>query len=381
MNILDQLRDPALPASLREISAVLLPVAGTLLGLVYAGLIYWFQGALERLTYTKDLLEDLIAAHGKILLDLLVGASLVSLFAYFDLPALTSISFWIVTGLLILDLLRSVASRGYFITLFSTKSIPQHYGPLRSFLRKLWNAGIGGWVPAVVVATLTVAYPLWISWSGGPSWRLSEDATSLYLLMTTAFSLIQVRSLLVEAIGARKMSQQRLLSENEERAQHLDEPAITWDYSKRDLETRILTERLASIGVRDWMDIPSLADAPAWSSRMLHDAPVIGGPPWVKEDGSCHLNIFAPYLLTDDEMRAFIFRWARRMLTTVAESNAAVSKYSLSFFRKEDAGEPQTHLAMIRAGKGDVLRAKDSNLSDRDFIRALPGRYFSPAVA
>ena len=73
----------------------MLPVTGTLLGLVYIALIYWLQGGLSRLEHTKTLLEDLLIADGKVLLDLLVGVSLVNLFAILQVHQLVVLSFWV----------------------------------------------------------------------------------------------------------------------------------------------------------------------------------------------------------------------------------------------------------------------------------------------
>ena len=237
---------------MRELSSFLLPVTGTLLGLVYAGLIYWFQGALGRLQYSRAFLEDILAAHGKVLRDLLVGASLLALFTYFDLTLLTSVSFWGFTTLVTLDLLGVTAERGYFATISSTKFIPGGYGPVRSFLRKLRNAGPTNWWAALAPFALTVAYPVWINSRTGFAWVLSAQAVTVTLLMVTAISLLQIRSLLVEAIHVRKAIEKRLQSSNDERIQQLDPPELVWDRTKQDLERKIVRERLDSIGLRDW---------------------------------------------------------------------------------------------------------------------------------
>ena len=232
---LEQVRNPAFPFTVRELSSFLLPVTGTLLGLVYAGLIYWFQGALGRLQYSHAFLEDILASHGKVLLDFLVGASLLALFAYFDMQLLTSLSFWGFATLVTLDLLRVTAERGYFVTVFSTKFIPGRYGPVRSFLRKIRNAGPANWWAAIAPFALTVAYPLWINSRTGFAWTLSEQAVSATLLTVTGISLLQIRSLLVEAIHTRKAIEERLQSSSDERIQQLDQPEVAWDRTKRAL--------------------------------------------------------------------------------------------------------------------------------------------------
>lgn len=171
---------------------------------MYAGLIYWFQGALDGLEYTRDMVEELVASHGKIQLDLLVAVSLVSLFTYFSLPLLASLMFWLFTVMIAVDVLRFVAIRGDITTHFSTKFMPAHYGASRKFLRNLRNAGLFGWFMPALLLSVTVAYPLSVTWAEGFQWQLSQQGFVVFLLGTAAFSLLQVRSLLVEAVGARK---------------------------------------------------------------------------------------------------------------------------------------------------------------------------------
>jgi hypothetical protein len=61
----------------------------------------------------------------------LVAASIVSLFAVIENTYLISISFWIFAVVFVADNFRYAAERGYIETLFSSKFIPSHYGPVR----------------------------------------------------------------------------------------------------------------------------------------------------------------------------------------------------------------------------------------------------------
>lgn len=375
-----QLRNPVFPFDLPTLSESLLPVTGTLLGLVYAGLIYWFQGALERFEYSRDLLEDMLTADGRLLLDLLVGASLVGLFGLIKASGMASLSFWIFGFVITIDATRVIAARGYFTTIFSSRFIPAHYGRVRAYLRQIKNAGlINSILPSGIVA-LAVIYPLWVSSAKGLTWSITDAGASIFLLSATGFSMIQVRSLLTDAMTARKISEKYRQSQNQKNAQTLSAPEVIWSDDKRDLERRILSERLERIRVRPWAetDLHGLA---SWTSRDLTDLPVLCGPPWVKEDGSCHLNITVPYLPDDVKSREFIILWSRRILEIMADSNTAVQQFSLSFFRKDSDGEPALHFAMIRAGKSDVLATKGKGLSDLEFLKKMPGRFFEAAIA
>jgi len=378
---LERLQDPTFPFTVQQLSSLLLPLTGTLLGLVYAGLIYWFQGALDRLTYSRGFLEEILAAHGKVLLDLLVGASLLALFSYFSLELFATVSFWGFATLLAIDLLHTVAQQGYYITIFSTKVIPAGYGPVRSFLRKLWNAGPVGWWAGVAPFGLTVLYPVWVNSRSGFTWVLSEQAVIATLLTTTAVSLLRIRSLLVEAIGVRKEVEKHLESANDERIQKLEQPVFTWDRTKQRVEREIVREHLKSINLNDWIQTEALKERPNWDSTMLQGTPVLFGLPSIGENGQCHINIYVPHFSSDEETRRCIFAWARRILETLAQSQSDVSRYTLSFFRKDSATE-SSHFAMIRAARADVVQAvQRDGLSDDEFVRLMPGRYFSLGVA
>jgi hypothetical protein len=121
-------------------------VTGVLLGLVYSAHIYWLQGGFSKLEYTKNLLEDLLVAEGKIVLDLLIGASVISLFAVINSVSLISIIFYLFSLWFVTDLVRYTAELGYIKTLFSSKYIPSNYGRVRTYVKKILNAGFLGWI-------------------------------------------------------------------------------------------------------------------------------------------------------------------------------------------------------------------------------------------
>jgi hypothetical protein len=142
----------------------------------------------------------------------------------------------------------------------------------------------------------------------------------------------------------------------------------------------VIEERLMSIGVIQWVENNALVQKESWNSRDLQDTPMLEYKPWVKEHGSCHLNLIIPYLRDDQHTREFIFYWSKCILEVIAKSKTEVRQYSLSFFRKE-GGTKDTHFAMIRAGREEVLKGLSQYSTDEAFVRSLPGKYLSSAVA
>lgn len=372
--------DPPIVVSLKETAKIMLPVTGMLLGLVYVALIYWLQSGLSRLEHTKTLLEDLLISDGKVLLDLLFGASLVSLFAILEIHLLITLSFWVFGIILFVDLLKVTAERGYVETLFSSKFIPPHFGKNRQFLRKIWNAGWAEWIRIIVLYGVCVVYPIIVSQNTTNLPSLSEKSVILFIFASTAIALVYVKSLLTQAFDTRKSLERKMTTENEQKAMSLDETSAIWSEQKRKLEAMVIEERLKSIGVIRWGENNALVQKESWNSRDLGDTPLLEYKPRIEEHGSCGLVIVIPYLKDDQYTREFIFCWSKRILEVIAESKTEVRRYSLSFFRKE--GETKhTHFAMIRAGREEVLRALIQSSTNEDFVRSLSGKYLSSAVA
>lgn len=374
--------NPPIPdiVSLNETAKIMLPVTGMLLGLVYVALIYWLQGGLSRLEHTKTLLEDLLIADGKVLLDLLVGASLVSLFAILQVHQLVVLSFWVFVIMFFIDLLKVTAEQGYVATFFSSKCIPSHYGKNMQFLKKIWNAGWIGWTKLIFLYTICVIYPLAVSQNMGNFPSLSEKSIVLFIFISTAIALVQIRSLLTQAFDTRKSLERNMATENEKKAMSLDEKPVIWSEQKRKLEALVIEERLRSIGVVQWIENDALFQKESWNSRDIQNTPLLMFKPLVEKYGSCHLNLIIPYLKDDQDTREFIFHWSKCILEVIANSKTEVRQYSLSFFRKE-RGTKDTHFAMIRASREDVLKRSSQDCTDEDFVRSLPGKYLSSAVA
>jgi hypothetical protein len=358
----------------------MLPVVAALLGLVYAGLIFWLQGGFAGLEYTASLLRPVISSSGKVVVDLLVGATAVCLFALLQAPYLIGAAFWTFAVIFLIDLSKASAAQGYVVTLFSSKMIPARYGPKRQFLRKIRNAGFQGWPRILVWFCICVGYPVAVSFTFRVEAVLIEKATTIFIFAATTLSLIQIRSLLIQALDIRVQIERDMQNSNDKQAMQIEEKTNPGPEQKRKLEQKIIAERLQSIGIIAWQDIPDLAEADAWTSRDLGEKPVLNGPPWVQGHGNCHLNILIPYLQDDRVTRNFIYRWSRMILETLAASPTEVSHYALSYWRRESpTGIPDTHFGMIRASREEVRKAKTS--SDEEFVRSLPGKYLSPAVA
>ena len=371
---------PDISLTLKEIGGFMLPVTGTILGLIYAALIYWLQGGLSRLEYSKSLVEESLINSARILLDLLVGASVISLCGYFEFRTLASIAFWIFFVVFIYDQLRLLAEQGYIRTLTSNKFVPASYGKLRSFLRRIRLAGIPNIFNTLLIVTVVAVYPIYISAYQKALWQLSDTSLIIFIFATALFSLLQIKSLLTTAFDIKKSLEKQLMNKNEEAAMKAEELPLKWSDSKRSVEQKIILERLRSINVHSTTELKNINDNPIWNSRMLDQEPVLNGYPVINDTTSCHLNIIIPYLNDDSQTRDFIFTWTRTILVTISESKTEVRNFALSFFRKDENNE-QIHLALFRATSDEINKANSKQPTALDFIRDLSGRSLDNAIS
>ena len=350
MNFYNFLLEPNFDKSLSEIGGIVLPVTGVLLGLVYTAHIYWLQGSFSKLEYTRNLLEDLLVAEGKIVLDLLIGASVISLFAIIESTSLISAIFYIFSLVFIIDLIKYTAEFGYVQTLFSPKYIPSKYGKTRAYIKKVLNAGILGWLKPLFLFILIIFYPLILSF-GSISLgvlTLSSNSIIVFILVSTLFSFIQVKSLLTIAFKVRKDIEKRVAEKQKDKSNSFDNQMSNWSGDKRKIEEAIILECLASIEIIPDFKSGNLMSKNSWTSRDLTDKPVLNGSPIINENGSCHLNLIVPYLEDDLKTRKFIFTWAKKIFESLAKSKTEVHAYAVSFFRKEK-NLPKTHFALMNA--------------------------------
>jgi len=302
-----------LPITFKELSKIILPVTGTLLGLVYTGQIYWLQSGIEKLEHSKDLLENIIITTGRTVLNLLTAASLVSLFGILELNRLIDFSFFIFSLIFLKDIFVMMAEKGYIATLFSTKRIPKDYGKIRTFSRKLFNAGILGWTYPIILIFLLIIYPVLISFYDDLGFRLTTHASSVFILSATCIALYEIRTMISQAVTARKNIEVNMQNLHEKAAQNLDEPVFLWDKSKIALEQKILNQCVEKIGLNKWQDLNFLEEIESWSSYDLKQNPVMKMDPWVKESVDCHFDIIIPYCKDDSSTRNYIFKWLKLM--------------------------------------------------------------------
>jgi hypothetical protein len=201
---------------------------------------------------------------------LLVGATAVCLFALLQAPYLIGVAFWAFAAIFIIDLSKASAAQGYVVTLFSTKMIPARYGPIRQFFRKIRNAGLQGWPRILLWFLICVGYPLAVSFTFRVEAVLTEKATTIFIFAATALSLVQIRSLLTQALDIRvQIERDMQQKDHDKQAMQIEDKTNPWPEQKRKIEQKIIAERLQSIGVVAWQDIPDLAKADAWTSRNL----------------------------------------------------------------------------------------------------------------
>lgn len=349
--------------SLQELGNIMLPVVGTLLGLIYAALIYWLEGGFSKLEHTRGMLEESLASDGKVLLDLLVGATAISLFAVIDSRTMASIGFWIFAVFYFKDLLISVGEQGYIKAVFGPGRIPQNANGCVVLIAKLHNSGWQGLLRIIFFSSPTIILPIFVNWGNNPVWKLTDNSIKIYIVSVTLFALVQVRSLLTLAFTIRKQINQQTRSSNIEAASTLnDENIEEWDKKRISLESSHLQELLEGLEIYTEFALQELINKPDWTSRDITSSPVLRWQSNPTKKGHFHMNLWIPYFRDASTTRDYIFTWTQKIFFTLAESTTEVSSFAISFYRKDEYGE--SHLAQFRDTKSNILSEKDKGISE-----------------
>ncbi len=352
-----------------ETCKYLLPISATLLGLIYVASIYWLQSGFQELEFSKSILEDVLMTNAKVLFDLLISNSLICLFVFAQIDSMISFTFWIFQIIIIKDLLDNIADRGYIVTLNSNKFIPSKCGKFRSYLRKIKNSGLGGFFRFSFFLLPLTIYPLYLSYRDGKLPFIGENSISIFIFATTAIGLLQIKPLLVEAFDVKKNLDKTMMNENDKSEIALEDSKVKWSDKKRDVENKILRERLKYLDVSILHE--EALDMENWTSYDLKTLTIMYNVS-VNDNGKVHINLITPAFDNDKDLRAFIFEWTKKILLVFAESKSDVSYYSLSYFRKFK-DESNQHLAMFKASRSEIV--KNKSFPANDFVKKLEGKY------
>ncbi|EKR54599.1 hypothetical protein [Leptospira interrogans] len=361
---------------LTDISIIVLPVSGTLLGLVYAAFIYWLQGGFSRFSFNNEIFEDVLVSDVKVLLDLLVGAGSISLILLFGYPNLATPAYWIFSILFFQDILLAASSYGYLSTVFSKKYIPEKYGVFRRFLRKIKNSGPLRWLQSSVLLISVIIFPY--IYGDSSFLEISNKSFEYYLFSANIIAFLQIKSLLVEAYAMRKKMNERLQDKDYELILQNKETDLNWSLEKKKLEQGILNYVFQSINIVPDYEVENLKTI-MWDSLTLRK-PVLISYPQIAASGSIHVNIIIPFFESDSEYRKYIFLTSRRIFKNIEVSKSDIKHITLSYFNKKSGGGTE-HLSMIRSSLSNIKLISSLNLTDEEYIAKLNGTFFAEKIA
>jgi hypothetical protein len=166
------------PASLNDYSnyyRTLLSVSGVLLGLAFAGLIYVIQDGFSSFEFSRIMFLEYYVKFGQNLLVSLGYLTIIPIAAlYLSIyPSLLSGLFYLFAFLFIKTLMDYYKQLGYLHTLFSDKSVPGKYGPIRSYFRYISNLGFVSNLLLLVNIIIFAIYPVAISFHSTNSFQIT----------------------------------------------------------------------------------------------------------------------------------------------------------------------------------------------------------------
>lgn len=187
------LNPPALQDYAEYFKAVL-SVSGVLLGVAFAGLIFFLQSGLSSFTFSRPMFLKLYALFGRHLLIVLAYLTLMPigmlfLGSHIGFLSLAYAWFCLVFTKSYLDFHQH---RGYIYILNSTAFVPAHYGRLRTYFRYLTNMGLlTVLVLGAYVAAFTL-YPVVVSHQETGSFLLSTKGIFYSTLILLGYSVIRI---------------------------------------------------------------------------------------------------------------------------------------------------------------------------------------------
>src|ERR1051325_25054 len=185
------------PPSLNDYSdyfKTLLSISGVLLGLIFTALLFVIQSGFSSFKFSRRMFLEQYVVFGNNLLTTLSYLTLMPLGALYlgsqrIFLSVIYAAFALIFTKTFLDVYKQ---RGYIHTLFSTASVPAHYGKFRSYFRYIRNLGLHYVFFMVLWLAMLWVYPIVISYY--ESRRLILTAKGLFYstLILLAYSVIQI---------------------------------------------------------------------------------------------------------------------------------------------------------------------------------------------
>ncbi|HHQ4940255.1 TPA: hypothetical protein ACSP74_003570 [Aeromonas veronii] len=192
---MDILLDPALPKNIVSFYEMLVSVAGVLLGIGFAAMLFILQSGFASFKFSRRIFVMLYLHFGKQMLLSLAYLTIMPFLVLYlsESKQLTSFFQLIFCTFFLVSSLDYAKEEGYILTLHSHKFVPAHYGNVRSYFRYISNRGIIRNSVHLLPPFFVALYPYLLSSKPSFTLELTDVAmfySCLLVLVYTLFKLI-----------------------------------------------------------------------------------------------------------------------------------------------------------------------------------------------
>ncbi|MCR9489453.1 hypothetical protein NB476_04905 [Vibrio sp. RM-44-3] len=197
---MESLLEPTLPVNIQSFYAMLVSVAGVLLGIGFAAMLFILQSGFTSFKYSRRMYVLLYLYFGKqVLLSLAYLTLLPFLVLYLpDSNQVTAFVQFVFCVFFLVNTLDYAREDGYIITLNSHKFVPRQYGPIRRYFRYISNRGALRNAVHLVPPFFVALYPYILSSKNGLTLELSEVAMFYSCLLVLCYTLFKLTMFIPE---------------------------------------------------------------------------------------------------------------------------------------------------------------------------------------
>ncbi|EJL7832887.1 hypothetical protein NM001_004312, partial [Vibrio vulnificus] len=197
---MESLLEPTLPVNIQSFYAMLVSVAGVLLGIGFAAMLFILQSGFTSFKYSRRMYVLLYLYFGKqVLLSLAYLTLLPFLVLY--LPGSSQVTAFVQFVFCVFFLVNTLdyaREEGYIITLNSHKFVPRQYGSIRRYFRYIGNRGALRNAVHLVPPFFVALYPYILSSKNGLTLELSEIAMFYSCLLVLCYTLFKLTMFIPE---------------------------------------------------------------------------------------------------------------------------------------------------------------------------------------
>ncbi|EMC4027156.1 hypothetical protein VDT04_003475 [Vibrio cholerae] len=346
---MESLLTPTLPSNINSFYEMLVSVAGVLLGIGFAAMLFILQSGFSSFKFSRRMFVMLYLYFGKqVLLSLAYLTIMPFLVLYLaDSKQLIAFIHLLFCLFFLVSALDYAKEEGYINTIQGHKFVPSKYGKFRSYFRYIYNRGLLRNIVHLFPPIFVVLYPYILSFKSSFTLELTETAMFYSCLLVLAYTLFKLTMFVPEFFTFTDMEFQsaHMFSEGE---------AISDESKdKNEKELELLKKYLVNHGVSELSPMSPLAFMDGELTANLISS----------NNGVAHFNFYVRiHNATPPMVREQVANYGYQFANCLLNSKTDITQYVMSF-HVQIATDKQRNL-FFRFDRHDFEQAKVKNINN-----------------